>query len=307
MEPRQAVVDSLRQVLPTARARLYCYDAETRSGHWFCAGMSAQLGAAGILTERSRTLLIDQAPQPARYVRFDGPERREDLVGTLARISGSAHAHGAVHVSMRISDTVVAWLSLDADSEACLERGLTLLQQHEGSISHCLSGQAAFAASFKSSLGASGLLEAIAEPAFLVTRGGIPLACNAPAKTTYGAWPGWLGSGAREQRMPKGVNVIPMKLGDVDMDLVLAKSLERAEAAAQGSGGIRDSWSSELGLTPSLQRVANLMVQGLSDRLIAEQLGLTFNSVRTYARRIYATTGVRNRVELTRLALQASV
>ena len=61
MEPRQAVVDSLRQVLPTARARLYCYDAETRSGHWFCAGMSAQLGAAGILTERSRTLLHRQA------------------------------------------------------------------------------------------------------------------------------------------------------------------------------------------------------------------------------------------------------
>ena len=157
--------------------------------------------------------------------------------------------------------------------------------------------------SFQSSLGASGLLEAISEPAFLLTRQGIPLACNAPAKETFERWPGWLSDSSRGGSLPKGVNVIPMKLGEVDMDLVLAKALDDAEASANSNGKIDDAWSANLGLTPSLQRVANLMVEGLSDRLIAEQLGLTFNSVRTYARRIYASTGVKNRVELTRLAL----
>lgn len=310
MDPRQAVVDSLRRVLPTARARLYCLDEQAQSGHWFCAGTDAHLGAAGILTERCRVSLSDFPLLQPSYVRFDEPGKRDDLVAALARMSGNAFAHGAVHMTVRAGPGTLAWLSMDADAEGCLERGLALLQQHAKTVAHCLSSQAAFASSFQSSLGASGLLEAISEPAFLMTREGIPLACNTTAKRSYENWPGWLGPARRPGELPEGVNVIPMRLGEVDMDLVLAKSMARASTAPPGgevgAGSHAKSWSAELGLTPSLQRVADLMVKGLSDRLIAEELGLTFNSVRTYARRIYALTGVRNRVELTRLALQTA-
>jgi DNA-binding CsgD family transcriptional regulator len=303
MDPRQAVVDSFAAMVPGIRARLYCFESTGRSGHWFWSKNVAGHGSASILTDATLKALRSRVGQGPSVVSLEGLERSRDEIAALARLCANARLREATHLTMVIPGDVTCWLSLDGDDRASFGQACALLERSAKQIQHCLSSQAAFAASFRSSLGASGLLEAISEPAFLLTRQGIPLACNAPAKQSFERWPGWLSASARGEAMPSGVNIIPMKLGEVDMDLVLAKALENAEEGVNRHEAANGGWSANLGLTPSLQRVANLMVEGLSDRLIAEQLGLTFNSVRTYARRIYATTGVKNRVELTRLAL----
>jgi DNA-binding CsgD family transcriptional regulator len=303
MDPRQAVVDSFAAVLPSIRARLYCFETTGRSGHWFRSKNANEHGSASILTDGTLQALRGRADRGPSIVQLSELERPRDEIAALSRLCASANLREATHMTMLIPGGVMCWLSLDGDDRQSFDSACDLLRRCAPELQHCLSSQAAFAASFRSSLGASGLLEAISGPAFLLTRQGIPLACNAPAKETFERWPGWLRGSVRDEAMPNGVNVIPMKLGEVDMDLVLAKALENADDDSERRDGMIGEWSANVGLTPSLQRVANLMVEGLSDRLIAEQLGLTFNSVRTYARRIYATTGVKNRVELTRLAL----
>ena len=53
-------------------------------------------------------------------------------------------------------------------------------------------------------------------------------------------------------------------------------------------------------LTDAEQRVAELVAKGLSNRLIAERLAYSIKTIETYLSRIYAKTGCRNRVDLTR-------
>lgn len=54
-------------------------------------------------------------------------------------------------------------------------------------------------------------------------------------------------------------------------------------------------------LPPSLARVAELVAAGLTDQEVADRMGLTHKTVRTYVSRIYRRLGVSNRVMLTRL------
>ena len=53
-------------------------------------------------------------------------------------------------------------------------------------------------------------------------------------------------------------------------------------------------------LTGAEQRVAELVAEGLSNRLIAERLAYSVKTIETYLSRMYAKTGCRNRVDLTR-------
>jgi DNA-binding CsgD family transcriptional regulator/GAF domain-containing protein len=57
------------------------------------------------------------------------------------------------------------------------------------------------------------------------------------------------------------------------------------------------------GLTPREREVAALVVDGLTDREIAQQLYLSFHTVAQYVKRIYRKLDVGSRVELTRLLL----
>ena len=55
-------------------------------------------------------------------------------------------------------------------------------------------------------------------------------------------------------------------------------------------------------LPPSLQRIVELVVRGLSNREIAEETGRSLATVRVYVARIYRHLGVRGRVDLARAA-----
>lgn len=51
-------------------------------------------------------------------------------------------------------------------------------------------------------------------------------------------------------------------------------------------------------LPPRLDKIAKLVIAGLTDKQIAGRIGLTFSTVRTYVRQIYRRCGVHSRVEL---------
>ncbi|MCX4824980.1 helix-turn-helix transcriptional regulator [Streptomyces sp. NBC_01142] len=57
-------------------------------------------------------------------------------------------------------------------------------------------------------------------------------------------------------------------------------------------------------LTRAELRVARLVVTGLSNRAVAEQLVLSPHTVDTHLRHVYAKLSVRSRVQLVRHALQ---
>jgi DNA-binding CsgD family transcriptional regulator len=77
-----------------------------------------------------------------------------------------------------------------------------------------------------------------------------------------------------------------------------------ARTRSPDSGGARSAEPGAHGpLSPSLSRVAALVVAGLPDRRIADLTGLSHASVRTYVRRIFERLGVRSRGELVSLVL----
>jgi DNA-binding CsgD family transcriptional regulator len=61
------------------------------------------------------------------------------------------------------------------------------------------------------------------------------------------------------------------------------------------------------GLTPAECRVALLLADGHTPRLIAQMVGVTDNTVRSQIKSIYSKTAVRRQSELVRLLLSISV
>ncbi len=60
-------------------------------------------------------------------------------------------------------------------------------------------------------------------------------------------------------------------------------------------------------LTPRNLEVLRLIVAGLNDREIADELSLAYGSVRNHVSRLYKRLGVRNRAEAIRWALQHGI
>jgi len=65
-------------------------------------------------------------------------------------------------------------------------------------------------------------------------------------------------------------------------------------------------WARRWRLSPRHARVAACVIQGLSDKQIAQQLSLSVSTVRTYVRDLYARVGVHRRVGLVRASIDAT-
>jgi DNA-binding CsgD family transcriptional regulator len=74
--------------------------------------------------------------------------------------------------------------------------------------------------------------------------------------------------------------------------------LLRSPARTIGATSTLPTWA----LPPRLAKVAGLVIDGLTDKRIAQRLGLTFSTVRTYVRQIYRRMGVHSRVGLVHAA-----
>jgi hypothetical protein len=69
-----------------------------------------------------------------------------------------------------------------------------------------------------------------------------------------------------------------------------------------------EAWAAigkELGISPCLAEVARRVVAGQGDRQIAQALGLTWQTVQTYTKRLYLALKIHSRVELATLICAA--
>lgn len=135
------------------------------------------------------------------------------------------------------------------------------------------------------------LIGAFCDPVYLVTSSGKVLCSNRSARTEYGDSPPWLDAALRgDERFAK---LCPLALDDREVYLVIPTPSDAEDACHD----MLDE------LPPSLQRVARLLLLGLSDKEVVEYTGLSHSSVRTYASRIYQRLGVAGRSELLAQAL----
>lgn len=134
-------------------------------------------------------------------------------------------------------------------------------------------------------------LDVFEQPAFLCSADGEIRYANQAARRRWQRPPPWLAQvghdGRAGERAGDGREPRRIPLAD-DLELVV---LPAAAGGADRLGA----------LPPSLARVAELVAAGLTDQEIADRMGLTHKTVRTYVSRIYRRLGVSNRVMLTRM------
>lgn len=65
-------------------------------------------------------------------------------------------------------------------------------------------------------------------------------------------------------------------------------------------GGLREKQRSESALSPTEQKIADLVSEGQSNREIAAELGISIGRVKSHMTRILRKLGVRNRIEVMR-------
>ena len=134
------------------------------------------------------------------------------------------------------------------------------------------------------------LLEAIAQPLFLLSTDGRVLHANGIAKRLFPEPPAWHRSSAPvptwARRMP-----LPGQAGGLVLEVIdpICDSIQLAPSAP---------WAVRASLPPRLARMAACILQGMSDKMAADTLGISYDTARTYARLLLQQMGVGSRVEL---------
>jgi DNA-binding CsgD family transcriptional regulator len=155
------------------------------------------------------------------------------------------------------------------------------------------------------------LLDAIAQPAFLVSEIGQVLFANRSARSLHAARPPWLAA-LLEQGSPPTSNdratVSPFEVTLRDHQKTLWLVVERSRAPAPGEVSpapppppeAREPLGAGLfeALSPALRELAPLLLEGLSEREIAARTGRRYATVRTYIQTIYRKLAVHSREEL---------
>jgi hypothetical protein len=140
------------------------------------------------------------------------------------------------------------------------------------------------------------ILDAIDEPAFIVSTQGCVLFANSTARLAGGQPPTWLAqlASAKEPEAHFGGlgRVCRLELEGRTIYVVFPKPATSNDEADRRMKQFLGE------LPPSLATVAELLLRGMSDREIAEHSHLTYRTVRTYVTRLFRRVGVTSREEL---------
>lgn len=136
------------------------------------------------------------------------------------------------------------------------------------------------------------LVDALAQPALLLSADGCIVHANAIARRLFLSPPSWH---ARQAPLPPWVRRIPLSdRGGLLLEVVdpVCDSIEHAPDAP---------WAVRAELPPRLARMAACLLQGLSDKAAAQALGVSHDTARTYAQQLLRAVGVSTRGELAAL------
>lgn len=303
------VANALPHLVPDAQGAVYTWAGPDRVGRRACSNpVFARMLDELPLAKHRRYDPERPDPTANRATRLEDLYRDDDVgyARYVAEVGRAVGAERVLRVLLYDGMDFVAWVGLirTGDQPAFNLRDVALLQRAVPLLHSTLAS--ARALSFRRAIGQGmpELVDAMHEAVIVVSGAGVPLYMNNAARRRFPTAPDWIdrcGDRASRDGLPVGVRQIPVDLAGQRVFLVIPEATREAPHA----GSTEMQWQQRLGLSPSLARVASLMVEGHTDREISGRLGLKFNSVRTYARRIYAQTGARNRVELARLAARS--
>ncbi len=133
------------------------------------------------------------------------------------------------------------------------------------------------------------------EPAFLLSRTGVLVFANQSARKAFATAPSWLPAVVSSTESP----VTP--LCRVQRVQAQGGSLYLVVPMPELQPSERPDPRASIELPPSLDGVASLLAEGLSDKEIARRSGRSLATVRTYVTRIFRKVGVNSRGEFIRL------
>jgi len=148
------------------------------------------------------------------------------------------------------------------------------------------------------------IADAIDAPAFIATTSGIVVHANRKAVAAYPEYPNWMKACCSEKpgsKRPRWVKRVPIRLGEMSFWLLLPEKLVTDPKRAPLT-----PWARRWNLQPGHARVAALLMQGLSDKQIADRLGLEFSTVRACVKELFVLARVHSRQELASAALKNS-
>ncbi|MCO4746432.1 MAG: response regulator transcription factor [Proteobacteria bacterium] len=133
------------------------------------------------------------------------------------------------------------------------------------------------------------------EPAFLVARGGAMVYANGAARKTYDGAPAWLPAAVANSESVVTQLCRVQRVEGVGGSLYLVVPFAELQPAVPADP------RASIELPPSLDSIARLLAQGLTDKEIAQRSERSLATVRTYVTRIYRKVGVNSRGEFIRL------
>ncbi|MEU6285618.1 AAA family ATPase [Streptomyces sp. NPDC047028] len=136
----------------------------------------------------------------------------------------------------------------------------------------------------------------------------VDVLCTSPARLEYAHALTDLGTALRHAGRPKDGRTPLRQALDLAAQCQASRLAEhiRAELLAAGARPRRTALTGPTALTPSEQRVANLAVQGATNREIAQLLFVTPKTVEVHLSSIYRKLSITNRKELNKLSLETT-
>lgn len=223
------------------------------------------------------------AEDPEGYAAFRAHVRAHDL-----------EVDHTLRVVVQHDDRTCGWIGFmrDADRGRFVAEDRAVLQRVVPQIESIVTAGHVLDAGRLRGLDLQVVLDTFDEPALLCGESGQILLANARARKHYAQTPDWLEACARagSNAMAK---VSPVRIDDRKLLLVVPRPIRTRSQEIQQGPSASD-------LPPYLAAVVELMLEGLTDREIADKSGRSYNTVRTYVRRLYARYGVSNRMQLLR-------
>jgi len=146
------------------------------------------------------------------------------------------------------------------------------------------------------------IANAIDGAAMIVAPGGHVVFANAMARAVYSQYPPWLEACASDEpdrKRPPWMRRVPLVLGQKRQYLLMPDVLELDPELAPSA-----PWARRWKLAPREAKVAACIVQGLGDKEVADRLGVTVSTARTYVKRLFSRANVHSRMELTSAILE---
>lgn len=297
-EPLSAAEKALRGLLPARTSAIYTVDGDGALASLYSNLPQAEGAARELLVAGLQRYRMRGRDRFANHAVDDTVLYAEDEAGYAAFV-GHVRAHGldvdhALRVVVQHDARTCGWIGVmrSAADGRFTANDRAMLQHVVPQLESIVTAAHVLDAGRLRGLDLNAVLDAFDEPALVCSESGQVITVNDRARRRYPTTPEWLEHSVRVGT-DATAKVTPLRIDERKLLLVVPRPIRDRSQDMQAAPTSHD-------LPPYLAGVVELMMEGLSDRQIADKSGRSYNTVRTYVRRLYARYGVSNRMQLLR-------